>query len=54
MKQKVHVDNKDKGELQDAIYYLSGPPAMIAAMLTLLTSWGVGEGSIRTEEFIGY
>ena len=39
---------------QVSIYYLSGPPAMIAAMYTLLTSWGIDEDNIRTEEFTGY
>jgi ferredoxin-NADP reductase len=39
---------------QAAIYYLSGPSAMIAVMHTLLMDWGIEEDSILTEEFTGY
>ncbi len=41
--------------LQGPIYYLAGPPAMVAAMRRLLTEAGVEEeDDIRTEEFSGY
>jgi ferredoxin-NADP reductase len=39
---------------KQAIYYASGPPAMVTAMHTLLTNWGVPDANIKTEEFIGY
>lgn len=40
--------------VQDAIYYLAGPAAMVAAMRTALTGMGVSNDDIRTEEFSGY
>lgn len=40
--------------LQGPIYYVAGPPAMVAAMRQMLISAGVDEDDIRTEEFAGY
>jgi len=40
--------------LQGPIFYLAGPPAMIAAMRSMLIEAGVDEDDIRTEEFFGY
>ncbi len=40
--------------LQSNIYYLSGPPAMVAAMRKVLVDSAVSEDTIRTEEFSGY
>lgn len=40
--------------LQGPIYYLAGPPAMVAGMRRMLTDAGVDEDDIRTEEFSGY
>jgi len=40
--------------LQGPIYYLAGPPAMVAAMRRTLIEAGVDEDDIRTEEFSGY
>jgi ferredoxin-NADP reductase len=40
--------------LQGPIYYLAGPPAMVAAMRQMLVGAGVDEDDIRTEEFSGY
>jgi ferredoxin-NADP reductase len=40
--------------LQGPIYYVAGPPAMVAAMREMLTKAGVEEDDIRTEEFGGY
>jgi ferredoxin-NADP reductase len=40
--------------LQGPLYYLAGPPAMVAAMRGMLTDAGVDEDDIRTEEFAGY
>jgi len=40
--------------LQGPIYYVAGPPAMVAAMRQMLIAAGVDEDDIRTEEFSGY
>ncbi len=40
--------------LQGPIYYIAGPPPMVAAMREMLVSVGVDEDEIRTEEFAGY
>lgn len=40
--------------LQGPIYYLAGPPAMVAAMRRMLMNAKVDEDDIRTEEFSGY
>lgn len=40
--------------LQGPIYYIAGPPAMVAAMRQMLISAGADEDDIRTEEFAGY
>jgi ferredoxin-NADP reductase len=36
------------------IYYIAGPPAMVAAMKETLISAGVNEDDIRSEDFAGY
>jgi ferredoxin-NADP reductase len=36
------------------VYYFAGPPAMTMAMLQMLEGMGVGEDSMRYEEFYGY
>ncbi|HKT13329.1 MAG TPA: FAD-dependent oxidoreductase [Terriglobia bacterium] len=38
----------------EAIYYLAGPPGMVAALRKMLVDWGVDEDNIRGEEFAGY
>ncbi|HET9837075.1 MAG TPA: FAD-dependent oxidoreductase [Candidatus Angelobacter sp.] len=40
--------------LQGPIYYIAGPPAMVAAMRQMLAAASVDEDDIRTEEFAGY
>jgi ferredoxin-NADP reductase len=40
--------------LQGPIYYIAGPPAMVAAMRQMLVAAGVDEDDVRTEEFSGY
>lgn len=40
--------------LLEPVYYLAGPPVMTEAMHTMLTSLGIGEDDIRSEEFYGY
>lgn len=37
-----------------AIYYLTGPPGMVAGLRAMLVSKGNDEDDIRTEEFTGY
>jgi ferredoxin-NADP reductase len=41
-------------ELSGPIYYIAGPPAMVAGLRTMLNKAGVDEDDIRTEEFTGY
>lgn len=41
-------------EPQGPIYYLAGPPAMVAAMRQMLVTAEVDEDDVRTEEFAGY
>src|SRR5262249_24225275 len=45
---------KHLSSLQGPIYYLAGPPAMVAAMRSMVTEAGVDEDDIRSEEFSGY
>jgi ferredoxin-NADP reductase len=40
--------------LQNAICYIAGPPAMVAAGRLALNEAGVDGDNIRTEEFVGY
>ncbi len=45
---------KHLGDLQGRIYYVAGPPAMVAASREMLIKAGAEEDDIRTEEFGGY
>jgi ferredoxin-NADP reductase len=40
--------------LQGPIYYIAGPPTMVASLRQTLVSAGIEEGEIRSEEFAGY
>lgn len=40
--------------LSGPIYYVAGPPAMVAAMRDMLAKAGVDEDDIRAEDFAGY
>ena len=40
--------------IQGPIFYLAGPPAMVAAVRSILAAAQVDEDDIRTEEFSGY
>jgi ferredoxin-NADP reductase len=40
--------------LQGPIYYVAGPPAMVAGMRKMLAGAGIDEDDIRTEDFAGY
>ncbi len=42
------------GNMKNAIYYIAGPPAMVAGLQGVLLETGVNEDDIRTEEFAGY
>jgi ferredoxin-NADP reductase len=42
------------GILRGPIYYIAGPPSMVAAARRTLSGVGVDEDDIRTEEFAGY
>ncbi len=41
-------------DLAAPIYYIAGPPAMVAAMKETLVKAGVNEDDIRSEDFAGY
>ncbi|MGC2403012.1 MAG: hypothetical protein WA510_24705 [Acidobacteriaceae bacterium] len=40
--------------VQQAIYYLTGPSSMVAAMRAVLHEANVDDDDIRVEEFTGY
>ena len=42
------------GSLRGPIYYLAGPPTMVAAACRTLGDAGVDQDDVRTEEFAGY
>jgi len=42
------------GDIGKPVFYLAGPPAMVAAMETMLATAGVKATSIRSEMFAGY
>ena len=41
-------------DLQAPIYYIAGPPAMVASMQEMLVTSGIDEDSLRMEGFAGY
>ena len=41
-------------DLPSAITYVTGPPAMVAAVRAALTDAGIDEDDVRSEEFFGY
>jgi ferredoxin-NADP reductase len=45
---------KQVPQLQGPIYYVAGPPAMVAAMREMLVSAGIDQDDIRSEDFAGY
>lgn len=45
---------RNAGAIDKPVFYLAGPPAMVAAMETMLTTAGVKQASIRSEMFAGY
>ena len=45
---------KTSPEPAGPIYYVAGPPAMVAGMRQVLLTANVDEDDIRTEDFAGY
>ncbi|WP_417617661.1 ferredoxin--NADP reductase [Oceanisphaera sp.] len=41
-------------DLKASLYYLDGPPELVAAMKQMLSQAGVADDQVRTEEFAGY
>jgi ferredoxin-NADP reductase len=42
------------GELTAPIYYIAGPPSLVAALREILNRTGIDDDDIRREEFYGY
>lgn len=42
------------GDMRAVVFYLAGPPAMVAAMTQLLKDAGVKDADLRAEAFLGY
>jgi ferredoxin-NADP reductase len=40
--------------LANPVYYIAGPPGMVQALRTMLTTSGIDEEDVRIEEFAGY
>lgn len=43
-----------KNEASTAVYYVTGSPAMVAAMRQLLANAAINDDDVRSEEFFGY
>ncbi len=56
--EKGHLDcamlSRYIDELSEPIYYISGPPSMVAATQQMLNACGIDDDNIRAEEFPGY
>ncbi|WP_445401906.1 ferredoxin--NADP reductase [Zobellella sp. An-6] len=56
--ERGHVDEamlaRYLDEVQAPLYFVDGPPALVAAMKAMLGRLGVAEERVRTEEFAGY
>ena len=53
-KAKEPLFHQQEPLLDRPIYYIAGPPAMVAAMRQMLAAAGADEDDMRTEEFSGY
>jgi len=51
---RAEMLHRHVGKLQGPIFYVAGPPAMVAAARRTLVEVAVDEDDIRTEEFAGY
>ena len=53
-----HIDqgmlSRHLTDLHRPIYYIAGPPALVAGMSDMLVGAGVDEDDLRSEEFAGY
>lgn len=45
---------KEVPDYQNAIYYIAGPPAMVAGMFKVLKDLAIDPDNIKTDEFAGY
>jgi ferredoxin-NADP reductase len=56
--ERGHIDaamlRRQLDGVANAIYYLTGPPGMVAGLRAMLIETGIDEDDIRTEEFTGY
>jgi ferredoxin-NADP reductase len=50
----LQSDTSSEKKLLGPIYYMAGPPAMVAALRAMLNKAGIDGEDIRTEEFTGY
>lgn len=50
----LQSDTSSQKKLLGPIYYMAGPPAMVAGLRTMLNNAGIDDDDIRTEEFTGY
>jgi ferredoxin-NADP reductase len=50
----LQSDTSSGKKLLGPIYYMAGPPAMVAGLRTMLNKAGIDDDDIRTEEFTGY
>ena len=41
-------------DIENPMYYIAGPPGMVAALRDVLAGGGIQDDDIRTEEFSGY
>ncbi|HEY8097784.1 MAG TPA: FAD-dependent oxidoreductase [Methylobacter sp.] len=46
--------SKAIGQINSPVYYIAGPPTMVATLREMLKEVGVDDDDIRTEEFSGY
>ncbi|HTP13662.1 MAG TPA: oxidoreductase, partial [Bacteroidota bacterium] len=42
------------GKLEGPVYYIAGPPGMVASVQQLLNAAGIDDDDIRSESFSGY
>lgn len=50
----LQSDNSSGKRRLGPIYYMAGPPAMVAGLRAMLNKAGIDDDDIRTEEFTGY
>ena len=50
----LQSDTSAGSKLTGSIYYIAGPPQLVAALRMMLNKAGIDDDDIRTEEFTGY